>query len=157
MPSLQRIEEISDVILMVGLIGLADRRHAARPQVMLICSLREIFEWLVMGNVVSHRRHEVVSRQSCMMSAAHCSARRVYTCRRESALKPTPRNALGIQQIADVFPDDGNHVRGLQFGIRHHAIIKARPRIAYDRSGRESIEYIPIRTRRSTVRSNRHE
>src|SRR5712672_637318 len=105
MPSLQRIEEISDVILMVGLIGLADRRHAARPQVMLICSLREIFEWLVMGNVVSHRRHEVVSRQSCMMSAAHCSARRVYTCRRESALKPLPHQSALIASYVTIGQD----------------------------------------------------
>src|SRR6266852_4611371 len=105
MPGLQRIEKVSHVILMVGLIGLADLGHAARPQMVLICGLREIFEWLVMRNVVSYRRREVVPSQACMVSAAH------------------------------------------------RAIIKARPRIVYDRTGREPVENIPMRARRSTVRS----
>src|SRR6266852_1079512 len=153
MPRLQRIEKVSHVILMVGLIGLADLGHAARPQMVLICGLREIFEWLVMRNVVSYRRHEVVPSQSCMVSAAHRAAHRIYASWRESALKPTPRNALGIQQIANVFPGYSDHVRGLQFGVRHHAIIKARPRIAYDRTGREPIENIPVGTRGGSVRS----
>src|SRR5713101_9109472 len=105
MPRLQRIEKVSHVILMTGLIGLADLGHAARPQVVLICGLCEIFEWLVMRNVVSYRRREVVTRQSGMVSAAHRAAHRIHASRCEPALKPTPGNALGIQQIPDVFPN----------------------------------------------------
>src|SRR5712664_3588514 len=103
----------------------------------LIGSLRVILERLVVRNIVTHGRREIVSGKPGVMRAADCSAVRIYARRRESALEPAPGDALGVQQIAYVFPNYGDHGRGLQLGVGQHAIVEARARIAYDRAGRE--------------------
>src|ERR1700738_5280323 len=97
MPGIQRIKKVSHVVLMVGLVRLADLCHAAGPQMMLVCRLSVILKRLVVRNVVSYGRREVVSRQPGVMRATHYPALGIYARWREAALEPTPRDALGIQ------------------------------------------------------------
>src|SRR5712664_2164962 len=118
-----------------------------------IGSLRVILERLVVRNIVTHGRREIVSGKPGVMRTADCPAVGIYARRRESALKPAPGNALGVQQIADILTSYRDHGRRLQFGVGHHAIVEARAPITYDRAGREPSEDVPVCARGSAIGS----
>ena len=82
---------------MVGLVGLPDRRRRAWRQVMLVGRLRVVHERFMMRNIVARR-----PREAGRYSGAHSGAIRQPAGRSESTLKPTPGDALGVQQVANI-------------------------------------------------------
>src|ERR1700693_1006624 len=83
---------------MIGLIGLSNGRRRAWRQVMLVGGLLVIHERFMMRNIVAGRSREA-GCYGCAYRGAICEP----AGRAEPALEPTPRDALGVQQVANVF------------------------------------------------------
>src|SRR5262249_45564587 len=116
-------EEIREVVLMVGLVRPADRADGTWAQVVWICGVAEVHERLVVRNVIAGVYNGIVTGKARVMLPANGAALSVNARRRESALEPTPGNALGVQQIANVLAGHRNLVNVLKFGIGRDAII----------------------------------
>ena len=93
----QGVIEILEVILVLGLVRLADHGGGAGRQMPGIGGLRIILEGLVMGDVVGDGLARDVDRFVAADRLAVLAAGRA-----ESALEPAPGDALVVQQIADV-------------------------------------------------------
>src|SRR2546430_10751451 len=130
---------------MPGLIRLADQRWAAGAKMMNIRALRIIHKWLVVRDVVPGVNNRVVSSESRVMLAADRAALSVHPGRSESALEPAPRNALRVQQVANILAGHGDLVHSLKLRIRSDAIIQQWARIANHGSGRGAVRDIATR------------
>ena len=111
---------------MIGLIGLSNGGRRAWRQVMLVRAQLEIHERFMMRNIVTRGSCEA-GRYAC----ADCSAIRESAGRSEPALKPTPRDALGVQQVANIFAahPDARLLRGTDLPSRRMAKRRAARRV----------------------------
>src|SRR5260370_42693206 len=97
---------------------------------MLVRRLRVVHEGFVMRDVIAGVHDRIIPRQARMMLATYGAALRVHSGWRKASLKPSPGDALGIQQIAHVLARHGDLVHLLELWIGGHAIVQERPRIA---------------------------
>src|SRR5438105_7622641 len=119
---------------------------------MLVGSLRIIHERLMMRDIVASVYDRIVSGETRMMLATNGATLGVHACGREATLEPAPGDALGIQQITDVFTGHCNLVHTLEFWIRCHAIIEQWPRIADHSSGCRRVGNVARRAGEAAVR-----
>src|SRR5205814_10046927 len=105
-----------------------DEQWIAWPCVVDVCGLRVIHERFVVRDVVTSVYDRVVAGESGVMLAAYGTTLSVHTRRREATLEPTPRDALGIQQVAHVLTRHRDLADVLELVICRHAIVKQRPR-----------------------------
>ena len=117
--ALQRVEEVVAVVLVVGGVGglpvvlerVADRGHAAGAQVVRVRGARVVLEGLVVRDVVG-RRVRAVGDGLVGLSRAARGAVGVRDRQIEAALEPSPADALGVEQVADVLARHRRLVRG---------------------------------------------
>src|SRR5690348_17779757 len=96
--AIDRNPEIGEIVLVIGLIGLADHGCRCRRQMMRIRSRKVVLKWIVMRAVSSL---EAVADGGGLESAHHRSDAR----RRgwfKSTLEPTPRQTVLAQQIPHI-------------------------------------------------------
>ncbi len=116
-----------------------------------------IHERLVVWNIIARIYHGIVTRESRVMLSAHSVSLRINARRRKSALEPSPRNPLRVQQIANVLTRHRDLIHRLKLRIRKHAVIQQWPWIANHRSRRRSVRDISRCTRRLAIRPRRRE
>src|ERR1700691_1323110 len=117
---LQRLGEVRQVVLVVGLVGAADRGLRRRRQVGRVRR----------GGVELERgpgRGVLVRRAAVDVGALRAADRAAAVRRRrgEPALEPAPRDVLGVQQVADVLT--GHHalrVGGGVVGVRALVVVR---------------------------------
>jgi hypothetical protein len=56
--------EVSKIILMIRLVGLADLGRTARREVMLVRRLRVVFKWFMVRNVVTDSGGGIIARET---------------------------------------------------------------------------------------------
>src|SRR5262249_55165984 len=112
-------EEIVEVVLMIrSVFRGADEAHITWAGVVWIRRLHEVLKRFVVRNIVASVDNRVVSGETRVVLAANRAPLVVFASRREAALEPTPSDALGVQQVADVFARHGYLVGRLELWIR---------------------------------------
>ena len=113
--------EVGQIVLVIGLVGLANHVGRGRGQVVRVGRTGVIHEWFVVGAVVGNG-----SAANVGVSAA--ADRRAVICRSgsETTLEPAPGHILTVKHIPDVFAGHTN-----LFG---RAIIVNGVRVADDRA-----------------------
>src|SRR3989442_13136181 len=110
-------KEVRQIVLVVCPVrGGSDQAWIAWTHVMLVCGLRVVHERLVVGNVVPGIHDSVIAGQACMVLATNSTPLRANAGGREASLEPAPRDALGVQQIANVLARHPDLVPVLELG-----------------------------------------
>src|SRR3981081_1768522 len=120
--------KIVEVILMLGLIGLTNGSCRAWREVMLVGAQLVIHERFMMRNIGARGSREA-GRYTGPAWRSICES----GGRSEPALKPTPRDVLGVQQVANILAahPDARLLRGTDNRCGN-AIVKFRTRISDD-------------------------
>ena len=124
---LQRLVEVGQVVLVVGLIGAPDPGFRGRRQVLRVRGGLVVLERVVVRHVVRH----LGTADVLVLRAADRVAGAVRPGRREPALEPAPGDVLRVEQVTDVLP--GHHADrrgGRVAGVR--AVVVRRVQVAVD-------------------------
>src|SRR6266496_3060025 len=117
----RRTPESGQLVLVFRLVGLSDHVDRSWRQVMGIGRLRVILKRLVVWNIVKRREPS----HGGVIGSADRRAVRIPSSRAKATLKPSPGDALLVEQIADISPGQRDEI--LAAG---QAVFKSRTRIA---------------------------
>src|SRR3954471_19463943 len=92
------LPEMGQIILMIGLVAVADHRDGARRQMVWICRRRIFLEWLM----VRHEIRRGNGRQPAVARATNRLAVCLSRSRRESPAEVSPTKSFGVQQVTDI-------------------------------------------------------
>src|SRR5580704_19032252 len=99
MPYLNRLLEVTQIIVVVGWSVVANFGNAGRRGVMNVGGGGVILEWIVVSDIGWLR----CSVQTLRCGRANGGSIVRYGRRRKAALEPAPCDFLSIQKISDVF------------------------------------------------------
>lgn len=102
--------EPAEVVLVVGLSVVTDLGQRGRCHVVRVRRRLEVLERVVVRAVVHNRGAGEVGVRRCAHGVRRVVARRCG--RREATLEPTPRDAAGVEFVADVLTRHGAEVVG---------------------------------------------